>query len=65
MNTEVFKNIKTPSYVIDESQLIHNLSILKKVENATGCHILLEQKAFSGYALYRPVYKRNDSKRTV
>ena len=52
MNTEVFKNIKTPSYVIDESQLIHNLSILKKVENATGCHILLAQKAFSGYALY-------------
>lgn len=48
MNTEVFKNIKTPSYVIDESQLIHNLSILKKVENATGCHILLAQKAFSG-----------------
>ena len=52
MNTEVFKNIKTPSYVIDEGQLIHNLSILKKVENATGCHILLAQKAFSGYALY-------------
>ena len=42
MNTEVFKNIKTPSYVIDES----HLSILKKVENATGCHILLAQKAF-------------------
>lgn len=52
LNTEVFKNIKTPSYVIDENKLIHNLEILKAVEKETGCHILLAQKAFSSYAMY-------------
>ncbi len=52
MNIEVFKDIKTPSYVIDENKLIHNLEILKNVESKTGCHILLAQKAFSAYAMY-------------
>lgn len=32
--------------------LIHNLEILHKVEEDTGCHILLAQKAFSAYAEY-------------
>lgn len=52
MNTQVFKDIKTPSYVIDENKLIHNLNILKSVEKETGCHILLAQKAFSSYVMY-------------
>ena len=52
MDTEVFKDIKTPSYVIDENKLIHNLKILNGVEKETGCHILLAQKAFSAYAMY-------------
>lgn len=52
MDTVVFKDIKTPSYVIDENKLIHNLKILKGVEKETGCHILLAQKAFSAYAMY-------------
>ena len=52
MDTVVFKDIKTPSYVIDENKLIHNLKILNGVEKETGCHILLAQKAFSAYAMY-------------
>lgn len=42
-----FDELKTPAYVIDEKKLIHNLEILKSVEEHTGCHILLAQKAFS------------------
>lgn len=52
MDTAVFKDIKTPSYVIDENKLIHNLKILNGVEKETSCHILLAQKAFSAYAMY-------------
>ena len=52
LDTVVFKDIKTPSYVIDENKLIHNLKILNGVEKETGCHILLAQKAFSAYAMY-------------
>lgn len=47
-----FDELKTPAYVIDEKMLIHNLEILHKVEEDTGCHILLAQKAFSAYAEY-------------
>lgn len=47
-----FNELKTPAYVIDEKMLIHNLEILHKVEEDTGCHILLAQKAFSAYAEY-------------
>lgn len=52
MDTAIFKDIKTPAYVIDENKLTDNLKILRDVENATGCHILLAQKAFSAYAEY-------------
>lgn len=52
LNIDIFKNVKTPAYVIDENKLIHNLKILKGVEEAGGCHILLAQKAFSGFAMY-------------
>lgn len=44
--------VKTPSYIIDEKQLIKNLEILNGVEKRTGCKILLAQKAFSCYHLY-------------
>lgn len=48
----MWKNIPTPSYVVDEKKLKENLKILQGVEQDTGCHILLAQKAFSMYALY-------------
>lgn len=44
--------LPTPCYVVDEEKLIHNLTILKKVEQDTGCHILLAQKAFSFFYSY-------------
>ena len=44
--------LQTPCYVIDEKKMRENLEILKKVQEDTGCKILLAQKAFSTYALY-------------
>ena len=38
--------------MIDEQSLIKNLEILKRVEDRTGCKLLLAQKAFSAYAMY-------------
>ena len=46
------ENVPTPCYVIDEGALIKNLEILKSVQDRTGCHILLAQKAFSNYKFY-------------
>ena len=45
-------NCPTPCYVMDEEALVHNLAILQEVEQQTGCHILLAQKAFSAYHVY-------------
>lgn len=42
----------TPCYIVDEKKLKENLMILRQLEQDTGCHILLAQKAFSMYALY-------------
>lgn len=47
-----FNELPTPCYVIDKGRLIKNLEILKKVQEDTGCRILLAQKAFSAYSLY-------------
>lgn len=44
--------LPTPCYVVDEKKLIHNLTILQKVERDTGCRILLAQKAFSFFHAY-------------
>ena len=48
----MLSHVETPSYVIDEQKLIDNLKILQKVQQDTGCKILLAQKAFSNFALY-------------
>lgn len=44
--------IKTPYFLIDEKLLIKNLKILQRVQNDTGCKILLAQKAFSMFYAY-------------
>lgn len=49
---EVFTELPTPCYVIDEGQLHENGRILAGVSERTGCKILLAQKAFSNYDLY-------------
>jgi carboxynorspermidine decarboxylase len=47
-----FNNLPTPSYVVDERLLIQNLECLNRVQERTGCKILLAQKAFSMYRTY-------------
>lgn len=46
------EQLKTPCYVIQEQKIIENLERLKQVKEATGCKILLAQKAFSMYSIY-------------
>lgn len=46
------EQLKTPCYIIDEGRLKKNLSVLKEVEQETGCKILLAQKAFSCFYEY-------------
>lgn len=49
--------VNTPAYVLDESRLLHNLEILKGVQDRTGCKILLAQKAFSMFSVYPMIAK--------
>lgn len=44
--------LRTPVYVVDEDALVRNLRILAGVQQRTGCHILLAQKAFSMFRVY-------------
>ena len=46
------RELKTPCFVVQERKIRENLEILKGIEEDTGCHILLAQKAFSMYSLY-------------
>ncbi len=55
--TEILSALPTPCYVIDEAALINNLEILQKVEEKSGCHVLLAQKAFSNYKTYPLISK--------
>ena len=47
-----WQEIPTPCYVVDEKKLKQNLKILQNLEQETGCHVLLAQKAFSMFSLY-------------
>ena len=47
-----WNELPTPCYVVDQKKLKENLIILHNLEQDTGCHVLLAQKAFSAYALY-------------
>ncbi|MCD8038311.1 MAG: carboxynorspermidine decarboxylase [Lachnospiraceae bacterium] len=42
----------TPCYIVSESLLKKNLELLRRVSDASGCKILLAQKAFSMYSFY-------------
>ncbi len=44
--------LKTPYFLLDEERLLHNLEILRHVQQEAGCKILLAQKAFSVYYAY-------------
>ena len=45
-------DLPTPCYIIDEAKLRSNLELLHDIEQETGAHILLAQKAFSCFAVY-------------
>jgi carboxynorspermidine decarboxylase len=47
-----FKNIPTPCFIVDESAIERNLSILQHVQKTTGCKILLALKAFSMFSIF-------------
>lgn len=46
------EKVQTPAFVIEENLLRKNLEKLVKVKEATGCKILLAQKAFSMFYFY-------------
>ncbi|MBR5372036.1 MAG: carboxynorspermidine decarboxylase [Oscillospiraceae bacterium] len=46
------QDLPTPCYIMDEAKLRSNLELLRHVEQESGAHILLAQKAFSCFALY-------------
>lgn len=48
----IWMEVPTPSYVISEPLLKHNLELLASLQNETGAKILLAQKCFSMYSLY-------------
>ncbi len=47
-----FDALPTPCYILDQSLLQKNLSLLLKIQQETGCRILLAQKGFSAFCLY-------------
>jgi carboxynorspermidine decarboxylase len=47
-----FNSVPTPSYVVDEKLLRKNLTVLKTVQDRTGCNILLALKGFSMYSVF-------------
>ena len=53
----ILKAIPTPSYVLDEENLIVNLERLKHIQDASGAKVLLAQKCFSTTALYPVIAK--------
>lgn len=46
------KELRTPYFLVDEKRLIHNLKLLKRVQQDSGCKVLLAQKAFSMFSCY-------------
>lgn len=46
------EELNTPVYLVDERKLRENLAVLRRVQEDTGCRILLAQKAFSMFRVY-------------
>ena len=49
---EIFHAVPTPSYVVMEELLRRNLAVLRDLQQETGAHVLLAQKAFSMFHFY-------------
>jgi len=48
----LLKSIRTPAYVVDKRLLRNNLEILKRVQDQSGCKILLALKGFSMHSVF-------------
>mgnify|MGYP003294062045 CR=1 FL=1 len=48
----ILLSVPTPSYVLDEENLIKNLERIKYIQDRSGCKVLLAQKCFSTTAMY-------------
>ena len=46
------EQVSTPAYILEEDKLIKNLEILTRVQEESGCKILLAQKCFSMFRVY-------------
>ena len=46
------EQVSTPAYILEEDKLIKNLELLKRVQEESGCKILLAQKCFSMFRVY-------------
>lgn len=58
MNIDIdVKALPTPCYIVDERLLIKNLETLNKVQERTGCNILLALKGFSMFSVFPTVGK--------
>lgn len=49
---EIFHAVPTPAYVFMEELLCRNLAVLRDLQQETGAHVLLAQKAFSMFRFY-------------
>ena len=57
MNGKTPAGFSTPYFLVEEKSLLHNLEILKDVQERAGCKILLAQKAFSMFYAYPLIRK--------
>ena len=48
----IFHAVPTPAYVVMEELLRRNLTVLRDLQQKTGAHVLLAQKAFSMFHFY-------------
>lgn len=48
----IFHSVPTPAYVVMEELLRRNLTVLRDLQQETGAHVLLAQKAFSMFRFY-------------
>ena len=52
-----YRDVETPCYVCDEARLTHNLERLGKLQDRTGCSVLLALKAFAMFSMF-PLMRR-------
>lgn len=51
------RDIDTPCYVCDEARMIRNLELLERVQQRSGCVVLLALKAFAMFSMF-PLMRR-------